>query len=119
MALPDFRSDGVRRSTCFLLPAYLPQLRSWHGTCSLVHRQQMNDAERSRMAREKINRGELPRVNPQRIMLHPGTWERCALCGDSIAESEMAYELQFTLRLVSFWFHVACHAAWLEECATH
>jgi hypothetical protein len=77
----------------------------------------MNDAERSRMAREKINRGELPRVNPQRIMIQPGTWERCALCSIAIAESEMAYELQFTLRLVSFWFHVACHAAWLDACA--
>ena len=69
----------------------------------------MNDAERSRMAREKIHRGELPRGNPQRIMIHPGTWERCALCGLAIPESEMAYELQFTLRFVSFWFHVACH----------
>jgi hypothetical protein len=75
----------------------------------------MNDAERSRMAREKMDRGELPRVSPQRIMVHPGTWERCALCGVAITDSETAYELQFTLRLVSFWFHAACHATWLDE----
>ncbi len=103
-----------------MLPCFrrVAQLPSWHDTCSLFPRQQMNDAERSRMAREKINRGELPRVNPQRIMRHPGTGERCALCGVAIAESETAYELQFTLRLVSFWFHVACYATWLDECAT-
>jgi hypothetical protein len=39
------------------------------------------------------------------------------LCSLAITESETAYELQFTLRLVSFWFHVACYATWLDECA--
>src|SRR5258707_4056771 len=78
--------------------------------------QHMNDAGRSRIAREKIHGGELPRDTPERIMIHPGTWERCALCGLAITESQMAYELQFTLRFVSFWFHVTCHATWLDEC---
>ena len=77
----------------------------------------MNDAERSRMARDKMDRGELPRVNPQRIWVQAGTWEQCALCSSPITEAETGYELQFTLRLVSFWFHVACHATWLDECA--
>jgi hypothetical protein len=63
-----------------------------------------------------MDRGELPRANPQRQWTQPGTWERCALCGVAIPESEMAYELQFTLRLVSFWFHAACYATWLDEC---
>lgn len=76
----------------------------------------MNDAERSRMAREKMDRGELPRVRPQRIWVRAGTWERCALCSVAIPESEMEYELQFTLRMVSFWFHAACYATWLDEC---
>ena len=68
------------------------------------------------MAREKMDRGELPRVQPQRIWVRAGTWERCALCSVAIPESEMEYELQFTLRLVSFWFHAACYATWLDEC---
>jgi hypothetical protein len=76
----------------------------------------MSDAERSRMAREKIGRGELPRVNPQRIMVRPGSGERCALCHIAITEPEMAYELQFALRFVLFWFHVPCHVTWLDEC---
>jgi hypothetical protein len=76
----------------------------------------MNDAERSRLARDKMDRGELPRVNPQRIWVQAGTWERCALCNSAIRESETEYELQFTLRLVSFWFHAACYATWLDEC---
>jgi hypothetical protein len=98
-----------------LFPAGLPPLRVWHGACCLFFRHQMNDVERSRMAREKMDRGELPRVNPQRIWVQPGTWERCALCGVVIPESEMEYELQFTLRLVSYWFHAACYATWLAE----
>jgi hypothetical protein len=77
----------------------------------------MNEAERRRTAREKMDRGDLPRVNPQRIIVHTGTWKRCALCSLAITESETADELQFTLRLVSFWFHVACYATWLDECA--
>jgi hypothetical protein len=98
-----------------LFSACLPELRVWHGACSLFFRHQMNDVERSRIAREKMDRGELPRVNPQRIWVRAGTWERCALCGVAIVESEMEYELQFTLRLVSYWFHAACYATWLDE----
>ena len=76
----------------------------------------MNDAERSRMARDKMDRGELPRVNPQRIWVQAGTWERCALCSSAITDSETEYELQFTLRLISFSFHATCYATWLAEC---
>ena len=71
------------------------------------------------MARDKMDRGELPRVNPQRIWVQAGTWERCALCNSPITEAETGYELQFTLRLVSFWFHAACYATWLDECTKH
>jgi hypothetical protein len=98
-----------------LFPACVPQLRSWHGACSLFLRQEMNEAERRRTAREKMDRGELPRVDPKRILVQTGTWERCALCSAAITESETGYELQFTLRLVSFWFHAACYATWLNE----
>jgi hypothetical protein len=38
------------------------------------------------------------------------------LCSIAITEPEMAYELHFALRLVLFWFHVACHVTWLDEC---
>jgi hypothetical protein len=67
------------------------------------------------MAHEKMDRGELPRVNPQRIWVHTGTWERCAVCSVAITESETGYEVEFTLRWVSFWFHRACFAMWLDE----
>lgn len=82
----------------------------------------MDEAERSRTAREKLDRGELPRLSPERIWVHTGTWERCALCSVAIPESETEYELQFALRfgfgrseLVSFWFHADCYATWLTE----
>jgi hypothetical protein len=76
----------------------------------------MNDAERRRMARDKMDRGELPRVDPNRIWVQTGPGEQCALCSAAITESEAGYELQFTLRLVSFWLHAACYATWLAEC---
>ena len=82
----------------------------------------MDDVERSLAARQKLERGELPRLNPDRIWIHTGTWERCALCGLAIDETETEYELQFEMRyglarseLVSFWFHAACYATWLQE----
>ena len=99
-----------------MLSVYVPQLRAWHGACSLVFRHQMNDVERRRIARERIDRGELPRVNPQRLWVQAGTLARCALCGMTIPETEPEYELQFPLGLVSFWFHAPCYTAWLDEC---
>ena len=75
----------------------------------------MDEAERRRMARGKMDRGELPRADPKHIWVHTGTGERCAWCSVAITESETEYELQFTLRLVSFWFHAACYATWLNE----
>jgi len=76
---------------------------------------EMDDAERSRVAQEKMDRGELPRVEPKHIWVQTGTWEPCALCDVVIGGSETGYELQFTLRLVSFWFHPACYTTWRTE----
>ena len=81
----------------------------------------MDDAERRAEAEHKLDRGELPRLNPERVWVHAGTWERCALCSIAIGETETEYELQFTMRFgfgrsepVSFWFHAACYATWLD-----
>jgi hypothetical protein len=75
----------------------------------------MNDTERRRMAREGMDRGDVPRVNPQGIWVHTGTRAQCAVCRVAITESDTGYEVEFTPRLVSFWFHRACFAAWLDE----
>ena len=75
----------------------------------------MDEAERRRMTREKMARGELPRGNPQSIMVHTGTGARCAVCRLGITGSETEYEVEFTLRWVSFWFHRSCFATWLDE----
>jgi len=82
----------------------------------------MDEAELRRTARDKLRQGELPRLNPERIWINPGSWEPCALCGVPITDSETEYELQFTMRfglgrteLVSFWFHTACYTTWLDE----
>lgn len=82
----------------------------------------MDEAERSHRARQKLERGDLPRVNPERIWVHSGAWEPCALCSLRIDETETAYELQFSTPvtfgssdLASFWFHAACYRTWLAE----
>ena len=82
----------------------------------------MDEEERRRRCREKFDRGELPRIAPERILVNEGTWERCALCEEDITDDSREYELQFALRfglvssdLVSFRFHHYCFATWLVE----
>lgn len=82
----------------------------------------MDEHELRRAARDKLERGELPRLSPERIWINDGDGETCALCGRPIDASETEYELQFALRgdlaagdLVAFQFHTSCHAAWQVE----
>ena len=82
----------------------------------------MDEAERGRRAQEKLNRGELPRLTPERIVLNDGVGEVCALCDESIPASATEYTLQFLLRfgfartdVVSFRFHRLCYVTWLIE----
>jgi hypothetical protein len=82
----------------------------------------MDEGELRREARERLERGELPRLSPLRIWINQGAQEACSLCGAAITESETEYELEFELRfdlsrseLVPFRFHALCHAIWQME----
>ena len=52
------------RLACSALAACVPRLRAWHDPCSLVLRYQMNDAERSRMARDRDRSGGVAASQP-------------------------------------------------------
>jgi hypothetical protein len=82
----------------------------------------MDKRARREAARERLARGQLPRINPIRIWVDDGTWHGCAVCLEQIIESMTEYELEFELpfgshrtQRVSFWFHKLCFAAWLVE----
>jgi len=80
----------------------------------------MDEEELRRAARRRLERGELPRLSPERIWVNQGMGEPCALCGAAITGTE--YELEFELRFdlshterVSLRFHTLCHAVWQVE----
>jgi len=82
----------------------------------------MGEDELRQAARERLNRGELPRLSPERIWINRGEGDNCSLCGEIIPPSEREYELQFEMQfglgrreLVSFRFHTRCHAIWQVE----
>jgi hypothetical protein len=79
----------------------------------------MDDEELRRAAREKLERGELPRLVPQRIWVNDGSGQLCSLCRGPVTGSDTEYELEFALpdrpSLVSFRFHAPCHAMWQSE----
>ena len=82
----------------------------------------MDEEELRQTARERLERGELPRLSPLRIWINQGAFEACSLCGAVIGESETEYELEFELRydlsrseLVPFRFHALCHGIWQVE----
>ena len=82
----------------------------------------MDKRARRDAARERLARGQLPRINPVRIWVDDGTWQVCAVCLEEIIESMTEYELQFEMpfgpdqtQRMSFWFHKLCFATWLVE----
>jgi hypothetical protein len=79
----------------------------------------MDDDELRRTAREKLERGELPRFVPQRIWVNDGSGQPCSLCAHPVSESDTEYELEFDVpdhpSLVAFRFHALCHALWQRE----
>jgi hypothetical protein len=79
----------------------------------------MDEDALRRLARDKLARRELPGVEPQRIWIDSGTGEACSLCGETVHDSELEYELEFgpgtTAAFTLFRFHVRCHTAWQIE----
>jgi hypothetical protein len=78
------------------------------------------ELELKKLAVERIQCGLLPAEVPKQIWAGNGRGEPCSLCDQSIAGSEMEYELaaaaldgtNLTVR-----FHIRCHALWQLELA--
>ena len=68
-----------------------------------------------RLARERIEAGELP---PGRVgFTRDGKGENrpCALCGAPILFEEVECQLAGDLPTRTFKFHLACHTVWVTE----
>ena len=70
-------------------------------------------------ARELIQQGHLPGVEPSQLWGGPGTGQRCSLCGDAINSNDFEYEIEQRANgdARTYRFHFMCHAAWQLECA--
>jgi hypothetical protein len=73
-----------------------------------------------RVARDRIEKGQLPHVVPPRMWGGKGAGRRCSLCDKPIGPDEMELEVEqhsAGKAEAALSFHVACHALWQLECA--
>jgi len=68
-------------------------------------------------ARALIQDGVLPRRLPEKTWGGYGTGGLCALCAQSIQQTDVEYEVQDPQGPCTYRFHFMCHAAWQLECA--
>ena len=74
-----------------------------------------DDLSLREMARCKIETRKLPCAHQAHLYAGHGGGEMCAVCDFPIVPRQVLYEVE--LELASFYFHLACHAAWQLECA--
>jgi hypothetical protein len=70
------------------------------------------------VARDRIEKGRLPRVVPSRMWGGKGAGRRCALCDKAIRreESELEVEEHLNGKVETYRFHVLCQSLWQLEC---
>jgi hypothetical protein len=79
------------------------------------------DAEAlGRLARRRLESGDLPAASPERIRVNAGVGCQCSLCGEPIDRPEPEYELHFALGQSGMLgapcrFHARCHTIWEQE----
>ena len=76
--------------------------------------QEPDDLPLREMARSKIEAKLLPCAHQVHLYAGHGDGEMCAVCDCPIAPPQVLYEV--VTELASFYFHLACHAAWQLEC---
>jgi hypothetical protein len=85
-------------------------VRSWEG-----YGMHSRDSNLRRLARERIDLGQLPMLCAGAVHEGPGTGEPCALCGAPVVFEEVACELSVVSHPGTFNFHPACHTVWVIE----
>lgn len=76
------------------------------------------ETELRRVARDRVAKGQLPRVVPLQMWGGKGTGRNCALCDKAIESEEMELEVERRIdgEIAPLRFHVACHSLWRIEC---
>lgn len=76
--------------------------------------------ELGRLARRRIEAGELPCYAVTRIWGSHGSGSRCSLCDQPIRAEDIEYEISLDPvadePASNLRFHLACHARWQAEC---
>jgi hypothetical protein len=76
------------------------------------------ETELRRVARDRMAKGQLPRVVPLQMWGGKGAGRLCALCDKTIEPDEMELEVEQRIdgEIYPLQFHVACHSLWRLEC---
>ena len=76
------------------------------------------ETELRRVARDRMAKGQLPRVVPLQMWGGKGAGRLCALCDKTIEPDEMELEVEQRIdrEIYPLRFHVACHSLWRFEC---
>jgi len=76
------------------------------------------ETELRRVARDRMAKGQLPRVVPFQMWGGKGAGRLCALCDKAIEPDEMELEVEQRIdrEIAPLRFHVACHSLWRFEC---
>lgn len=69
----------------------------------------------------RVRTGELPCIPSHQMLAGAGRGHVCSVCGGSIAESDVGYEIEpdnlHGGYQTSLFFHVPCYDAWVVACA--
>jgi hypothetical protein len=80
-----------------------------------------SDDELGRVAKRRIDTGELPCHPGARMWGSRGSGATCSLCDRPIRAEEVEYEVAADVGVDEcervFHFHISCHAVWQAECA--
>jgi len=66
--------------------------------------------------RHMITVAELPCEEGKTWAGRGGIGDTCMACGESIAPTEIEYEVDLPSSRITLRLHLACHRIWLEEC---
>ncbi len=83
----------------------------------MVTESQLRDKALRLQIRERIERGVLPVMVPQRIYGGYGSGDVCVACDQPIAPSQIDYEVDGPKPGMPLHFHFVCHVLWQLECA--
>ena len=74
------------------------------------------DDELRSLARQRIDKGQLPLALTGQLYAGRGSGQRCVLCAQKIAPEHVEFEIDLASEARTLLFHLRCHNTWQLEC---